>query len=222
MTGATGATGVTGATGKTGATGMTGVTGATGATGVTGATGATGRTGTTGATGATGAIGMTGATGPTGAAGATGSTSSPVSAFASQYFVPTNYLNMASGSKFPFTTELVSPSGITYSNAGTAPPQTSISINQNGLYLISYCLYCQSQFHAVACFNGVPIDGTALINGPGNENVLSFAFIARIDSAPVVFTVVNASGVNYLLSKGGNTGVTFLVRTNATIMRIGD
>ena len=142
-----------------------------------------GPTGSTGANGATGATGATGGTGATGATGATG----PNYPFAK--FTGSNSTPVAPGNPFSFS-GTISSSGINLVGNNT------ITVDQSGLYLISYTVVFDpgtsgsSSSWSVALRNttipltmtatGIGIETTSTV--AGNSLVLTLTTLAELDS----------------------------------------
>jgi len=115
--------------GPTGPTGPMGATGPIGPTGPPGPAGSTGATGPTGPTGATGSTGSTGATGPTGATGSAGG----LAAVLFDYNNGTIVISV--GGAVPFNqAPLIVGTAISKTN------NTTFTVNQTGVYRISYTL----------------------------------------------------------------------------------
>ena len=133
---------------------------------------------------------------------------------------------MASGTKLPFSTAAETSTGITVSNSGTAPPQTTFRITSNGLYMISYDLW----FYDISATRAYVYDGVTETAIPGTfmyndiyyyeyeiDDQTQITFLLRVNNAPVDFYVENAA-VNILQDPTASN----FVRTNITITRIGN
>lgn len=150
--------GVQGATGPAGPTGPTGPIGLTGPQGSIGLQGPTGPTGPTGPAGAQGAQGVPGVQGP---AGPTGPTGPSLSTFGRKYDNATNSLsleaniaqNVALGSTGP-------------TNNVTTATQNTLTITQNGVYLVEYFFSGSSSVNTELTLevkqNSVPIGSTTI------------------------------------------------------------
>lgn len=150
--------GVQGATGPEGPTGPTGPRGLTGPQGSIGLQGPAGPTGPTGPAGAQGAQGVQGVQGP---AGPTGPTGPSLSTFGRKYDNATNSLsleaniaqNVALGSTGP-------------TNNVTTATQNTLTITQNGVYLVEYFFSGSSSVNTELTLevkqNSVPIGSTTI------------------------------------------------------------
>lgn len=150
--------GVQGATGPEGPTGPTGPRGLTGPQGSIGLQGPAGPTGPTGPAGAQGAQGLQGVQGP---AGPTGPTGPSLSTFGRKYDNATNSLsleaniaqNVALGSTGP-------------TNNVTTATQNTLTITQNGVYLVEYFFSGSSSVNTELTLevkqNSVPIGSTTI------------------------------------------------------------
>ena len=150
--------GVQGATGPTCPTGPTGPIGLTGPQGSIGLQGPTGPTGPTGPAGAQGSQGVQGVQGP---AGPTGPTGPSLSTFGRKYDNATNSLsleaniaqNVALGSTGP-------------TNNVTTATQNTLTITQNGVYLVEYFFSGSSSVNTELTLevkqNSVPIGSTTI------------------------------------------------------------
>lgn len=150
--------GVQGATGPAGPTGPTGPRGLTGPQGSIGLQGPAGPTGPTGPAGAQGAQGVQGVQGP---AGPTGPTGPSLSTFGRKYDNATNSLsleaniaqNVALGSTGP-------------TNNVTTATQNTLTITQNGVYLVEYFFSGSSSVNTELTLevkqNSVPIGSTTI------------------------------------------------------------
>lgn len=150
--------GVQGTTGPEGPTGPTGPRGLTGPQGSIGLQGPAGPTGPTGPAGAQGAQGVQGVQGP---AGPTGPTGPSLSTFGRKYDNATNSLsleaniaqNVALGSTGP-------------TNNVTTATQNTLTITQNGVYLVEYFFSGSSSVNTELTLevkqNSVPIGSTTI------------------------------------------------------------
>ena len=153
-----GVQGPTGPTGPTGPAGPIGLTGPQGSIGLQGPTGPTGPTGPAGPAGAQGAQGVPGIQGPAGPIGPTGPS---LSTFGRKYDNATNSLsleaniaqNVALGSTGP-------------TNNVTTATQNTLTITQNGVYLVEYFFSGSSSVNTELTLevkqNSVPIGSTTI------------------------------------------------------------
>ncbi|MGO5075375.1 collagen-like protein [Clostridium sporogenes] len=210
VTGTTGPQGVTGTTGPQGITGTTGpqgITGTTGIQGVTGTIGIQGITGTTGPQGITGTTGPQGITGTTGIQGVTGTTG-PQGITGIQGVTGTTGINQL-GSIYVYrdlTTSLIlSPNqSVSYNNAGPinpislysfTPPSTNITINETGIYRISYTILTASSNGIAEVFiNNVPVPGSAH-RATGNNEIVGIVD-TEVNTAPAILQIRNVDTQN--------------------------
>ncbi|EPY2300697.1 collagen-like protein [Clostridium sporogenes] len=191
-TGPQGITGTTGPQGVTGTTGSQGVTGTTGPQGVTGTTGPQGITGTTGPQGVTGTTGPQGITGTTGPQGVTGTTG-------------INQLGTIYVYRDLTTSLIVSTNqSVSYNNSGPinpislysfTPPSTNITINEPGIYRISYTiLTATSNGIAEVFINNVPVPGSAH-RVTGNNEIVGIVD-TEVNTAPALLQIRNVDTQN--------------------------
>jgi hypothetical protein len=195
--------GDTGATGPKGDTGNTGATGPKGETGNTGATGPKGETGNTGATGPKGNTGPTGATGPTGPKGDTGG--GAISAYGT--WVSTNSRTVGSGYSVIFDQVLNTASGFNF-----RPGNSAITINEDGIYLVSYSIKTSSGKGAIVSIrvNNSGISGSSqkILNDVGET---TGAAIIKIAKGNYVEIGILAPAIIVTLAEGGaNAHITIL------------
>ena len=195
-TGPTGPTGPAGGPpGPTGPTGPTGPPGPMGATGPIGPTGPPGPSGSTGATGPTGPTGSTGATGPTGATGSAGGLAAVVFDYNSGTII------IGIGGAVPFNqAPLVVGTAITKTN------NTTFTVNQNGVYRISYTLRTAL----------VSLLGTAQVqvNGVGVGPTAALLSVGAPLSDQVTFSANAADTLQVVV---GGLALTLATGDNATI-----
>ncbi len=184
---------VVGPTGPSGPMGQIGPTGPTGSMGIPGMPGPTGATGATGPEGPTGPQGPQGLQGETGATGDTG---------------PANGLNAYGGAysnvNQPFTTTSNTPTAITLGtvmeelNVDSTSNPNSITINDGGVYEISYNVVLQAQAaEAVTVVvrnnNSSDVDGTS-------ETITVEANQAEVFSRSVITNLQTGDIINLALS----------------------
>ncbi|EPY2277339.1 hypothetical protein ACXAT3_002082, partial [Clostridium sporogenes] len=200
-TGIQGITGPTGPQGITGSTGIQGIAGPTGIQGITGPTGIQGVTGPTGIQGVTGPTGIQGVTGPTGIQGVTGPTGI-------QGVTGTTGINQL-GTIYVYrdlTTSLIlsTNQSVSYNNAGPinpislysfTPPSTNITINETGIYRISYTiLTATSNGIAEVFINNVPVPGSAH-RATGNNEIVGIVD-TEVTTAPALLQIRNVDTQN--------------------------
>lgn len=150
--------GVQGATGPAGPTGPTGPRGLTGPQGSIGLQGPAGPTGPTGPAGAQGAQGVQGVQGP---AGPTGPTGPSLSTFGRKYDNATNSLNLEANIAQNVALGSTGPT-----NNVTTATQNTLTITQNGVYLVEYFFSGSSSVNTELTLevkqNSVPIGSTTI------------------------------------------------------------
>lgn len=150
--------GVQGATGPEGPTGPTGPRGLTGPQGSIGLQGPAGPTGPTGPAGAQGAQGVQGVQGP---AGPTGPTGPSLSTFGRKYDNATNSLNLEANIAQNVALGSTGPT-----NNVTTATQNTLTITQNGVYLVEYFFSGSSSVNTELTLevkqNSVPIGSTTI------------------------------------------------------------
>ncbi len=150
--------GVQGATGPEGPTGPTGPIGLTGPQGSIGLQGPAGPTGPTGPAGAQGAQGVQGVQGP---AGPTGPTGPSLSTFGRKYDNATNSLNLEANIAQNVALGSTGPT-----NNVTTATQNTLTITQNGVYLVEYFFSGSSSVNTELTLevkqNSVPIGSTTI------------------------------------------------------------
>lgn len=179
-----------------GATGPTGPRGSRGVTGPRGATGSRGITGTRGVTGPRGVTGTRGITGPTGPRGVTGTTGPSQLGTIYVYRDLTDVLVVGTNEAISYDKvgPINPPSLYTFT-----PPSTDITINETGLYRISYTALTTSSNGITEVFiGGVPVPGSAQ-KSPGNNEIVGIVD-AQVTTAPAVLQIRNVDTQNLTIS----------------------
>jgi hypothetical protein len=162
-------------------------------------------TGPTGVTGATGATGPTGATGTTGVTGSTGSTGVGfLPSYAFLFYDSGNVLiNDTNDVTFNVFGEHTTDMAFT-------APSTALTVNQTGIYLISFQVTVANQAPALKKWT-VYIGGAPITNGEfhrllgtGSNFQVQGEYLAQINTGDTV-TLRNTAGSGQRIS-GANTG----------------
>ncbi|GAA0082031.1 hypothetical protein [Clostridium sp. CTA-6] len=176
--------------------GATGPTGPRGSRGVTGPRGATGSRGITGTRGVTGPRGITGTRGITGPRGVTGTTGPSQLGTIYVYRDLTDVLVVGTNEAISYDKvgPINPPSLYTFT-----PPSTDITINETGLYRISYTALTTSSNGITEVFiGGVPVPGSAQ-KSPGNNEIVGIVD-AQVTTAPAVLQIRNVDTQNLTIS----------------------
>ncbi|MHB7980049.1 hypothetical protein CF067_05500 [Clostridium sporogenes] len=185
--------GATGPTGPRGSRGVTGPRGATGSRGITGTRGVTGPRGITGPRGVTGTRGITGPTGPRGVTGTTGP-SQLGTIYVYRDLTDVLVVGTNEAISYDKVGPINPPSLYTFT-----PPSTDITINETGLYRISYTALTTSSNGITEVFiGGVPVPGSAQ-KSPGNNEIVGIVD-AQVTTAPAVLQIRNVDTQNLTIS----------------------